>query len=60
MPCAVATPLLVLESMKMEIAVSAPCDATVTQVLPVAGGRVAAGQALVVLEDTTDNAGAVP
>tara|TARA_R110000772_G_scaffold245757_1_gene359217 strand:+ start:13240 stop:16863 length:3624 start_codon:yes stop_codon:yes gene_type:complete len=50
--------LLVLESMKMEIAVSAPCDGTVTQVLPTAGGRVAAGQALVVLEDSKNSAGA--
>ncbi len=42
--------LLVLESMKMEIAVQAPCDGLVTQVLLDAGRRVDAGQALVVLE----------
>ena len=45
-------PLVVLESMKMEIAVFAPCDAVVSQVLLSPGNRVAAGQALVVLEDS--------
>jgi urea carboxylase len=42
--------LLILESMKMEIAVQAPCDGVVTHVLLDAGRRVDAGQALVVLE----------
>lgn len=42
--------LLILESMKMEIAVQAPCDGIVTHMLLDAGRRVDAGQALVVLK----------
>jgi urea carboxylase len=42
--------LLILESMKMEIAVQAPCDGVVTHMLLDAGRRVDAGQVLVVLE----------
>ncbi len=42
-------PLLVLESMKMEINITAPVDGTVLQVLKGEGARVQAGQALVVL-----------
>lgn len=44
--------LLVLDSMKMEIAVHAPCDGVVTQVLLGKGHQVNAGQALVVIEPT--------
>ncbi len=42
--------LLVLESMKMEINISAPCAGTVTQILKTEGARVQAGQTLIVLE----------
>lgn len=44
-------PLMILESMKMEVPIHAPCDGVVSQLLLAAGGRVSAGQALVVLED---------
>jgi len=43
--------LLVLESMKMEIPVAAPCDGVVGRLLLAEGARVRAGQALVVLEE---------
>ena len=43
--------LLILESMKMEIPLQAPCDGVVTHVLQQPGGRVQAGQPLVVLRD---------
>ncbi|BBE21279.1 urea carboxylase [Arthrobacter sp. MN05-02] len=42
-------PLVSLEAMKMETVLSAPCDGTVLQVLPLAGSQVVAGEALVVL-----------
>jgi len=42
--------LLVLESMKMEINIAAPCAGKVTQILKTDGARVQAGQTLVVLE----------
>jgi urea carboxylase len=42
--------LLILESMKMEINIVAPCAGTVTQLLKTEGGRVQAGQTLVVLQ----------
>lgn len=42
--------LLVLESMKMEINIVAPCAGKVTQLLKTNGARVQAGQTLVVLE----------
>jgi urea carboxylase len=42
--------LLVLESMKMEINISAPCAGRVIQILKTEGARVQAGQTLVVLE----------
>ena len=35
--------------MKMETVLTAPCDGTVLQVLPLAGSQVVAGEALVVL-----------
>jgi 3-methylcrotonyl-CoA carboxylase alpha subunit len=47
---AAGEPLLVLEAMKMELAVSAPADGTVTAVLVAAGDLVARGQALVELD----------
>ena len=48
---AVGDTLVVLESMKMEIPLQAPCDGVVTHVLQQPGGRVQAGQPLVVLRD---------
>ena len=41
--------LISLEAMKMETVLTAPCDGTVLQVLPLAGSQVVAGEALVVL-----------
>ncbi|HTF95304.1 MAG TPA: urea carboxylase [Cellvibrio sp.] len=43
--------LLILESMKMEINISAPCAGKVTHLLKTDGARVQAGQMLVVLEE---------
>lgn len=43
--------LLILESMKMEINISAPCAGKVTHLLKNDGARVQAGQTLVVLEE---------
>lgn len=43
--------LLILESMKMEINITAPCAGTVIQVLKNEGARVQAGQTLVVLKE---------
>jgi urea carboxylase len=43
--------LVIIESMKMEIAVTANCNGKVSQVLCSAGSAVAAGQALIVLEE---------
>ncbi len=43
--------LVMIESMKMEIAVTANCSGKVSQVLCTAGGAVAAGQPLIVLEE---------
>lgn len=42
--------LLILESMKMEINITAPCTGTVTRILKSEGSRVQAGQTLVVME----------
>ncbi len=42
--------LVILESMKMEIPVVAPCAGTVTELLAQAGDSVKMGQVLVVLE----------
>jgi len=42
--------LLILESMKMEINITAPCAGKVTHILKTDGARVQAGQTLVVLE----------
>ncbi len=44
--------LLILESMKMEINISAPCAGKITHLLKSDGARVQAGQTLVVLEET--------
>lgn len=43
--------LLILESMKMEINITAPCAGKVMQILKTEGMRVQAGQTLVVLEE---------
>lgn len=43
-------PLVIVESMKMEINVAAPCGGTVLQLFCREGGQVAAGQDLVVIE----------
>jgi urea carboxylase len=43
--------LVILESMKMEIPLYAPCDGRVTQVLLNNGNRVSAGQAVIVMEE---------
>jgi urea carboxylase len=43
--------VVIVESMKMEIAVTAPCAGKVSQVLCMAGGAVAAGQNLIVIEE---------
>ncbi len=43
--------LVMIESMKMEIAVTANCSGKVSQVLCTAGGAVAAGQPLIVLKE---------
>lgn len=45
-------PLMILESMKMEIPIHAPCAGVVSQLLLNAGRRVTAGQALVVIEES--------
>jgi biotin carboxyl carrier protein len=47
---AAGEPLVVLEAMKMELAVPAPAAGTVTAVLVAAGDLVARGQALVELD----------
>ncbi len=44
-------PLVIVESMKMEINVVAPCAARVIQIFCREGGQVAAGQEIVVLEE---------
>ena len=41
--------MLVVESMKMEITVHAPCDGLVHEVLCIEGQSVSAGQALVLV-----------
>jgi len=43
--------VVIIESMKMEIAVTASCTGKVSQVLCAAGGAVAAGQNLIVIEE---------
>jgi urea carboxylase len=45
-------PLVIVESMKMEISVPAPCSGRVLQLFCREGGQVAAGQDLVVIERT--------
>jgi urea carboxylase len=46
-------PLVIVESMKMEISVNAPCAGTVHRLFCREGGQVAAGQDLVVLVEET-------
>jgi urea carboxylase len=41
--------LVIIESMKMEIAVSAPCDGEIVQLNCRTGGQVAAGQDLLII-----------
>jgi len=43
-------PILILESMKMEIPVSAPLDCTVLEILVAEGDTVSEGQAVAVIE----------
>lgn len=43
-------PILILESMKMEIPVSAPIDCTVVEILVAEGDTVSEGQAVAVIE----------
>lgn len=43
-------PIVILESMKMEIPVSAPIDCTVVEILVAEGDTVAEGQAVAVIE----------
>ena len=43
-------PILILESMKMEIPVSAPLDCTVIEILVAEGDTVSEGQAVAVIE----------
>ncbi|MFM9834841.1 MAG: urea carboxylase [Methylophilaceae bacterium] len=43
--------VVIVESMKMEIAVTAPCDGKVSKVLCAAGNSVSAGQNLIVIEE---------
>ena len=43
-------PILILESMKMEIPVSAPLDCTVVEILVAEGDTVSEGQAVAVIE----------
>lgn len=45
--------LLILESMKMEINITAPCAGVVTQILKTEGSRVQAGQVLVVINEAS-------
>jgi urea carboxylase len=47
---AAGDPLVIVESMKMEISVTAPCDGRIVRLFCREGGQVAAGQALVVME----------
>lgn len=43
-------PILILESMKMEIPVSAPLDCTIVEILVAEGDTVSEGQAVAVIE----------
>ncbi len=43
-------PILILESMKMEIPVSAPLDCTVVEILVAEGDTVSEGQAVALIE----------
>ena len=50
-------PLGTLEAMKMELALTAPFDGTVTQVGAAVGDQVALGHVLFTVEATTTNGG---
>jgi len=43
--------LVVVESMKMEISVAAPCSGKITRLISAEGSAVAAGQALLLIEE---------
>ena len=45
--------IVIVESMKMEIAVTAPCDGKVSQLLCTAGNPVSAGQNLIVIDEVS-------
>ncbi|MAK90730.1 MAG: urea carboxylase [Oleibacter sp.] len=49
-------PVMILESMKMEIALPSPADGVVTQIVLNEGSRVNPGQALIVIENPEENA----
>ena len=48
--------IMILESMKMEIALPSPTDGVVTQIVLNEGSRVNPGQALIVIENPEENA----
>jgi urea carboxylase len=47
--------LIILESMKMEITIAAPCSGTVIEILCTPGQMVTAGQMLIVIQLTVDS-----
>jgi len=49
-------PVMILESMKMEIALPSPADGVVSQIVLKEGNRVTPGQALIVIENPEENA----
>ena len=49
-------PVMILESMKMEIALPSPTDGVVTQIVLTEGSRVNPGQALIVIENPEEKA----
>ncbi|MGH3613043.1 MAG: acetyl-CoA carboxylase biotin carboxyl carrier protein subunit [Pseudonocardia sp.] len=53
-PVLAGQPLLMMEAMKMETVVRAPCDGIVDQVLVGTGAQVLAGEALLVLAGAAD------
>jgi len=52
---AAGDPVVIMESMKMEIPVEAPADGTITEVLVAVGQQVENGTALMVLEPDEDS-----
>lgn len=43
-------PIMILESMKMEIPVPAPCDGTISEILVAEGDAVTEGQTVAIVE----------